>query len=260
MRTTLNIDEPMLRRAADLTGIRGKTALIRLGLEALVARESGRRLAMLGGTEKGLRPPRRHRPARWQMVLVDTSVWVAHLRSGNAALAAMLTKAEVACHPLIIAELACGNLRQRQLILRLLRQLPRVTIAADDEILEFVEAQRLMGRGIGIVDVHLLAASRLSQLPLWTIDRRLAAVAASLGLGYGRWSVAVPVPWSLPKVELVAPGTLSVGEGKAKRVVDNRTLWSDRPLVKQQRNASGTLPNGNRALAIAAQAVSNAPS
>jgi predicted nucleic acid-binding protein len=120
------------------------------------------------------------------MVLVDTSVWVAHLRSGNATLAALLTTAEVACHPLVIGELACGHLRQRQLILGLLRQLPRATIADDDEVIELIEAQRLTGRGIGIVDVQLLAAARLSQMPLWTVDRRLAAAAASLGLAFRR--------------------------------------------------------------------------
>lgn len=118
--------------------------------------------------------------------MVDTSVWVAHLRGGNATLAAMLTRAQVACHPLVIGELACGHLGQRQSILRLLRELPRVTVAADDEVLELIEARRLMGRGIGIVDVQLLAAARLSQLPLWTIDRRLAAVAASLGVAFRR--------------------------------------------------------------------------
>jgi predicted nucleic acid-binding protein len=116
------------------------------------------------------------------MVLVDTSVWVAHLRAGNAALAAMLTRAEVACHPLVVGELACGHLRQRDLILRLLRQLPPVPVADHDEVLELINAERLMGGGLGIVDVHLLAAARLSRLPLWTVDRRLAVTAAALGL------------------------------------------------------------------------------
>jgi hypothetical protein len=118
------------------------------------------------------------------MVLVDTSVWVAHLRAGNAALAAMLTKAQVACHPLVIGELACGHLGQRELILRLLRQLPQATVADHDEVLALIEAERLMGKGLGIVDVHLLAAARLSRLPLWTVDRRLAVTAAGLGLAY----------------------------------------------------------------------------
>ena len=118
------------------------------------------------------------------MVLVDTSVWVGHLRAGDARLVAKLTKAEVACHPLVIGELACGHLRQRQLILRLLRELPRVTVADDDEVLDFIEAERLMGRGLGIVDVQLLAAARLSRMPLWTTDRRLAVAAADLGLAY----------------------------------------------------------------------------
>jgi predicted nucleic acid-binding protein len=116
------------------------------------------------------------------MVLVDTSVWLAHLRVGNAALAAMLTRQEVACHPLIVGELACGNLSRRDLILRLLRQLPQVSVAGHDEILALIDSERLMGRGVGIVDVHLLAAARLSRLPLWTVDRRLAATAAAMGV------------------------------------------------------------------------------
>ena len=120
------------------------------------------------------------------MVLVDTCVWVAHLRGRDNALATMLAQAEVACHPLVIGELACGHLRQRQLILGLLRRLPQATVADHDEVLELIEAERLMGKGLGIVDVQLLAAARLSRLRLWTIDRRLAVAAEAMGLAYRR--------------------------------------------------------------------------
>jgi hypothetical protein len=115
------------------------------------------------------------------MILVDTSVWVDHLRNGNARLAALLDDAEVATHPHVIGELACGNLRNRAAILFLLDNLPRVSVATDAEVLIYIEEHRLMGRGIGYIDAHLLAASALSgSMQMWTLDRRLAGVAAEV--------------------------------------------------------------------------------
>jgi predicted nucleic acid-binding protein len=113
-------------------------------------------------------------------VLVDTSVWVDHLRRGNRVLAEHLREARVLCHPFVIGELACGNLRRRDEILSLLAALPRVPLASDDEVLAFVEANRLMGRGLGWIDMHLLASTRLAHTVLWTLDKRLAAAARSL--------------------------------------------------------------------------------
>ncbi len=119
------------------------------------------------------------------MILADTSVWVDHLRVGDPRLAETLDRAAVFAHPFVIGELACGRLRNRGEVLGLLRRLPAVPVATDDEALRFVEARRLMGRGIGWVDVHLLASSVLSGgVRLWTRDRRLAAVAAELGVGF----------------------------------------------------------------------------
>lgn len=118
------------------------------------------------------------------MVLVDTSVWVEHLRAGHRGLGAMLLADAVTCHPFVVGELACGNLRNRAEILGLLRALPQATVAADDEVLRFVETHGLMGRGIGWVDAHLLAAAVLSGVRVWTRDGRLRQAAAELGLSH----------------------------------------------------------------------------
>jgi hypothetical protein len=116
-------------------------------------------------------------------VLVDTSVWVDHLRRSNAILALHLGRAEVWCHPFVIGELACGRLVNSRELLSLLTSLPQVRQADHDEVLAFVESNGLGGSGIGWVDAHLLASARLTSIPLWTLDRRLASVARSLGAG-----------------------------------------------------------------------------
>jgi predicted nucleic acid-binding protein len=116
------------------------------------------------------------------MILVDTSIWIAHLRQGDHALAACLDEGHVLMHPFILGELACGNLPQRQQLLSLWRRLPQALQATDAEVLYFIEQKKLMGRGIGFIDMHLLASAVLSGTRgLWTRDRRLADVAASLG-------------------------------------------------------------------------------
>lgn len=116
------------------------------------------------------------------MILVDTSVWVDHLRVGDAALADLLQAGRVLAHPFVAGELALGVLRQRATILSSLRALPQATMATDDEVLGFIEANELAGGGIGYVDAHLLAATRLAAASLWTRDRRLSRVAERLGL------------------------------------------------------------------------------
>lgn len=117
------------------------------------------------------------------MILVDTSIWVDHLRAGNPALEALLDSGEVLVHPFVTGELALSNLRQRQLVIGILRELPQASVATDLEVLLFLDRHRLFGCGIGYVDVHLLAAARLSETALlWTRDRRLRQVAASLDI------------------------------------------------------------------------------
>ena len=116
------------------------------------------------------------------MILVDTSVWVDHLRSGNARLGALLRDGLVLVHPFVLGELALGRLRRRVEVLGLLEEMPRAEAANHHEVLEFVERHRLAGSGIGWVDVHLLASAALSGVTLWTLDRRLALAAGRLTL------------------------------------------------------------------------------
>ena len=119
------------------------------------------------------------------MILVDTSVWVDHLREGAPALAAALEQGSVLMHPFVRGELACGNLKNRGEVLRLLGELPGAPIATDAEALDFIERRALMRRGLGYIDVHLLASVALAGTArLWTRDKRLAAVAAGLKLGH----------------------------------------------------------------------------
>jgi predicted nucleic acid-binding protein len=117
------------------------------------------------------------------VILVDTFAWVEHLRRGLPRLATLLQEGEVLIHPWVIGELACCNLRNRSQVLELLQGLPAATVASDAEVLLLIEGDRLMGRGIGYIDAHLLASARLSHCRLWTQDRRLAAVAQEQGLG-----------------------------------------------------------------------------
>jgi len=123
------------------------------------------------------------------MVLVDTSVWVSHLREGNDDLDRLLNDGEVACHPLIVGELACGNLKNRSEILSLLRSLPMAIEAEHEEVLQFIEKNRLMGRGLGYIDVHLMASSVLTRTPLWTLDKQLNGVSAELGIALDMKSI-----------------------------------------------------------------------
>ncbi len=116
------------------------------------------------------------------MILVDTSVWVRHLREGDPQLTTALERAEVWTHPWVIGELACGRLSDRATILGHLRALPSTPVADVDEALTLIERRSLMGRGIGWVDVQLLASALLAGVRVWTLDRRLAVVAAELGV------------------------------------------------------------------------------
>ena len=117
------------------------------------------------------------------MILVDTSVWVDHLRATDNQLVSLLSKGEVLVHPFVIGEIALGNLHQRAVVLGALRNLPRAITAEDDEVLRFIGDEALAGLGVGYVDAHLLAATRLTPAAsLWTRDRRLAAIAGKLSL------------------------------------------------------------------------------
>ncbi|MBT8043078.1 MAG: PIN domain-containing protein [Pontiella sp.] len=116
------------------------------------------------------------------MVLVDTSIWIDHLRSGNKKLTTLLNDGDAAIHPFVIGELACGNLKNRKEIISLLHALPHVTKTDDDEALFFIEKHRLAGLGIGPIDIHLLASCKLVKAKLLTKDKRLRDAADKLNL------------------------------------------------------------------------------
>ena len=118
------------------------------------------------------------------MVLVDTSVWVEHFRAGNSGLKSLLEEGKVSCHELIVGELACGSLKNRGGIISLLQTLPSVVEAEHDEVLRFVDQHRLMGKGLGLIDVHLMASAVLSDTPLWTLDKTLKAESSRLGIAF----------------------------------------------------------------------------
>ncbi len=118
------------------------------------------------------------------MVLVDTSVWVEHFRSGNIGLENLLNDGDVACHQFITGELACGNISNRAEILSLLQALPMTDHAEHEDVMQFIENYKLMGKGLGYVDMHLIASAILSKVPIWTFDKKLQNVSSILGLGY----------------------------------------------------------------------------
>jgi len=117
------------------------------------------------------------------MILVDTSVWVDHLRKGNRELARFLDEGLVLCHPFVLGELACGNLKNRKEILSLLSALPSSDVASQEEVMHLISERKLSGKGLGWVDVHLLASAILSRSTLWTRDKALGAAAQRLKVG-----------------------------------------------------------------------------
>lgn len=118
------------------------------------------------------------------MILVDTSIWVTHLREGNSKLSKLLNDGDVLCHPFIIGELACGNIKNRKEILSLLQSLEMAKKAEHDEILEFIDDKRLMNKGLGYIDVHLLASAILSDSLIWSLDKKLSEAASELRIRF----------------------------------------------------------------------------
>jgi predicted nucleic acid-binding protein len=117
-------------------------------------------------------------------VLVDTSVWIDHFRKGDKGLAALLQDNEVLCHPFVVGELACGRLDRREEILESLNGLPIAPVVEQNEALHFLEIHDLHEKGIGFVDLHLLASTYLGKVKLWTRDKRLNKLAMSLGIAF----------------------------------------------------------------------------
>lgn len=119
------------------------------------------------------------------MILVDTSVWVDHLRRANLELVDLLERGQVLVHPFVVGEIACGSLSDREAALELLRQLPAAAVADPDEALGFIELRGLHGNGIGYVDLHLLASAALTAgSTLWTRDKRLRETAEALNCAH----------------------------------------------------------------------------
>lgn len=116
------------------------------------------------------------------MILVDTSVWIEHLRAGNDRLKTLLFDEQVLCHPFVVGELACGTLQKRDEIISMLKSLPEAHLLEHEEVLSFLQARRLYGRGMGSVDAHLLASTLLTRCTLWTFDKPLRRAAAALNV------------------------------------------------------------------------------
>jgi len=118
------------------------------------------------------------------MVLVDTSVWIQHFRKGCKGLSDLLNESDVACHPFIVGELACGYLKNRKEILSLLQALPMLPLVDPDEYFSFIDTHRLFGKGLGFVDIHILASARLTSNWLWTFDNALVTTSAQFKMAY----------------------------------------------------------------------------
>ena len=118
------------------------------------------------------------------MILVDTSVWIDHLRKGEQQLVELLNEGEVCTHPFVMEELACGNLTKRSEFLDLISLLPTAVVAEHDEVIGLIADEKLYGKGIGAVDAHLIASARLSFARLWSKDKAICRETDRLGLSY----------------------------------------------------------------------------
>ncbi len=118
------------------------------------------------------------------LILVDTSVWIKYLRTGDDRLADLLEQGLVMCHPFIIGELACGGMKNRSEILTLLHDLPSTSVLDHSEVMDFIENHTLMNKGIGYIDVHLLGSALVSETSLWTFDKALQIMANTLSIIY----------------------------------------------------------------------------
>ncbi|TLD39963.1 MAG: PIN domain protein [Candidatus Jettenia ecosi] len=118
------------------------------------------------------------------MVLIDTSAWVMYFRNGNIGLETLLHEYRVVYHPFIVGEHACGNLKNRAEILSLLPALPMAIHGEHEEVMRFIEDHRLMGKGLGYIDIHLIASALLTEVLLWTVDKKLNEISIKLGINY----------------------------------------------------------------------------
>ena len=118
------------------------------------------------------------------MILVDTSVWVRHFRESCSDLKKLLEEGDMLCHPFVIGEIACGYLKNRKEILKLLNALPQAPSLDLEEVLYFMHTENLYGKGVGLIDIHLLGSAQLSHAKLWTEDKRLKTLAKNLKIDF----------------------------------------------------------------------------
>ena len=118
------------------------------------------------------------------MILVDTSVWIDHFHHSDEDLRELLLSNQVCIHPYILGELSCGNISNRKEVLSLLRTLRRIDLVLDEEVFTLMEQRNLYGKGLGFIDIHLLASAMIHHLPIWTRDKSLRLVAGQLGISY----------------------------------------------------------------------------
>jgi predicted nucleic acid-binding protein len=116
------------------------------------------------------------------MILADTLIWIGHFRGQEAGLARLLQEGVVLTHPFVLGELACGNLKKREITVKYLNSLPAAVAAQHDEVFRVLDAWKLWGVGIGWIDAHLIASALLSNCSLWTLDERLRKAASQAGL------------------------------------------------------------------------------
>ncbi len=145
MRTTVILKDEVLKQAAEMTGIKEKTALIHAGLQALIEKKARERLI-------------------------------------DAQLSALLDHGTVLAHPFVIEELACGYLPQRNEFLIMMHQLPQAPLSSHHEVLNFIANNKLYGTGLGSVDVHIIASAMLAKATIWSRDKALSREAARFGL------------------------------------------------------------------------------
>lgn len=118
------------------------------------------------------------------MILVDTSVWIDHFHKSDEDLKELLLSNQVCIHPLILGELSCGYMVNREEVLSLLRALRNIDLALDEEVFKLMEERKLFGKGLGFIDIHLLASALIHYVPIWTRDKSLKLVAGQLGISY----------------------------------------------------------------------------
>ena len=116
------------------------------------------------------------------MILVDTSIWIDHFNKSDFDLIKLLNSGKVCIHPFIIGELSCGNISNRKEILTLLKALPEVESALNEEVFSLIENKKLYGNGLGFIDVHLLASALINGVNIWTRDKTLKKTATNLDI------------------------------------------------------------------------------